>query len=245
MIVIPAIDLKDGKCVRLRQGRMDSSTVFNEDPVNQAIMWQRLGAKRIHLVDLNGSVDGRPVNLSVVQDIVSAINVPIELGGGVRDLQTVEMYLDIGIRIVIIGTIAAKNPALAVELLRNFPGRVAIGIDAKAGRVAVEGWTESTGSDARELARLFDVHSPAAFIYTDIERDGMMSGPNFAATAEFARAVNSPVILSGGVTTPDDVKKGLALEKEGVTGIIIGRALYEGTIDLKEAIALTEGADVS
>lgn len=245
MIIIPAIDLKDGKCVRLRQGRMDSSTVFNEDPVNQAIMWQRLGAKRIHLVDLNGSVDGRPVNLPVIQDIVSAINVPIELGGGVRDLKTVEMYLDIGIRIVIIGTIAAKNPNLVSELLRNFPGRIAIGIDAKAGRVAVEGWTESTGTDARELAKLFDIDSPAAFIYTDIERDGMMNGPNFTATAQFASAVNSPVILSGGVTTPDDVIKGLALEREGVAGIIIGRALYEGTIDLKEAIALTEGADVS
>ena len=221
------------------------STVFNDNPVDQARTWENLGAKRIHIVDLDGSIDGRPVNLSIIRDIVRNTNVPLELGGGVRDENTAQMYLDIGVSIVILGTIAAKNPILALELLRKFPGKVAIGIDAQAGKVAVQGWTESTDYEARELALVFDSDSPAAFIYTDIERDGMMVGPNFTATGEFAAAVNSPVILSGGVTNIQDVKKALALEKDGVTGIIIGRALYEGAVDLGEAISLTESLDVS
>ncbi len=221
------------------------STVFNDNPVDQAKTWENLGAKRIHIVDLDGSIDGRPANLSIIRDIVRNTNVPLELGGGVRDENTALMYLDIGVSIVILGTIAAKNPILALELLRKFPGKVAIGIDAQAGQVAVQGWTESTDYEARELALVFDSDSPAAFIYTDIERDGMMVGPNFTATGEFATAVNTPVILSGGVTNIQDVKKAMALEKVGVTGIIIGRALYEGAVDLREAISLTESLDVS
>ncbi|MGO8879260.1 MAG: 1-(5-phosphoribosyl)-5-[(5-phosphoribosylamino)methylideneamino]imidazole-4-carboxamide isomerase [Desulfomonilaceae bacterium] len=245
MIIIPAIDLKAGKCVRLRQGRMELSTVFNNNPVDQAMTWENLGAKRIHIVDLDGSIDGKPVNLAIIREIARNTNVPLELGGGVRDENTTQMYLDIGVSIVILGTIAARTPTLALELIRKFPGKVAIGIDAQAGRVAVQGWTEATDYEARELALVFDSDSPVAFIYTDIERDGMMVGPNFTATGEFAVAVNTPVILSGGVTNIQDVKKALALEKYGVTGIIIGRALYEGAVDLKEAISLTESSDVS
>ncbi|MHB8204720.1 MAG: 1-(5-phosphoribosyl)-5-[(5-phosphoribosylamino)methylideneamino]imidazole-4-carboxamide isomerase [Desulfomonilaceae bacterium] len=245
MIIIPAIDLKAGKCVRLRQGRMELSTVFNDNPVDQAMTWENLGAKRIHIVDLDGSIDGKPVNLQIIREIARNTNVPLELGGGVRDENTTQMYLDIGVSIVILGTIAARTPKLALELIRKFPGKIAIGIDAQAGRVAVQGWTEATDYEARELALVFDSDSPVAFIYTDIERDGMMVGPNFTATGEFAAAVNTPVILSGGVTNIQDVKKALTLEKYGVTGIIIGRALYEGAVDLKEAISLTESSDVS
>ncbi len=224
---------------------MELTTVFNDNPLDQAMTWENLGAKRIHIVDLDGSIDGKPVNLPIIREIARNIAVPIELGGGVRDKTTAQMYLDIGVSIVILGTVAARTPALARELLRNFPGKIAIGIDAQAGRVAVQGWTEPTDYSARDLALVFDSDSPISFIYTDIERDGMMVGPNFAATREFAMAVNTPVILSGGVTTIQDVKNALTLEKDGVAGIIIGRALYEGAVDLREAISLTESSDVS
>ena len=244
MIIIPAIDLKAGKCVRLRQGRMELSTVFNDNPVDQAKTWENLGAKRIHIVDLDGSMDGQPINLSIIRDIFKNTNVPLELGGGVRDENTAQMYLDIGVNILS-WELRLGKPNLALELLRKFPGKVAIGVDAQAGKVAVQGWTESTDHEARELALVFDSDSLTAFIYTDIERDGMMVGPNFTATGEFAAAVNSQVIFSGGVTNIHDVKKALALEKDGVTGIIIGRALYEGAVDLEEAISLTESLDVS
>ena len=237
MIIIPAIDIKDRKCVRLRQGRMDSSTIFNENPVAQAIAWQETGAKMIHLVDLDGSIDGRPANLDVIREIVRCVNIPIELGGGIREKSIAEMYLDIGVSFIILGTVAAKDPKTTTELLERFSGQIAIGIDAKAGNVAVQGWIESTGLDAVELALRYDHYRPASFIYTDIERDGMMVGPNFAATETFAKSINTQVTLSGGVSSLDDVKKALVIEKHGVTGIIIGRALYEGKIKLDEAIS--------
>ncbi|MEW6533281.1 MAG: 1-(5-phosphoribosyl)-5-[(5-phosphoribosylamino)methylideneamino]imidazole-4-carboxamide isomerase [Thermodesulfobacteriota bacterium] len=243
MIVIPAIDIKDGKCVRLRQGKMDSSTIFNDDPPEQARKWEALGASRIHVVDLNGSVGGKPVNLDVVGKIAAAVPVPVQLGGGVRDRATAAVYLDMGVDRVIVGTMAAKEPEKARDLISEFPGRIAIGIDALRGWVAVQGWTESTSVKASDLAAQFDAHRPAAFIYTDIERDGMMQGPNVAATREFAESTSTPVILSGGVSALEDVRKALALEKFGIVGIIIGRALYDGKIDLKEAIALTEKRD--
>ncbi|MFH0961000.1 MAG: 1-(5-phosphoribosyl)-5-[(5-phosphoribosylamino)methylideneamino]imidazole-4-carboxamide isomerase [Pseudomonadota bacterium] len=245
MIIIPAIDLKNGKCVRLKQGRMDSSTTFNENPIDQALKWRDMGAKKIHVVDLDGSVGGLPKNLALIQKIVNSIDVPIELGGGIRNLETVRMYLDIGVTTVILGTMAAKNVELTLEILNKFQGNVAIGIDAKKGKVAVEGWTEATSIDASELGSYYDSYNPEAFIYTDIERDGMMNGPSFLSTRDFARTLKTSVILSGGVTTIRDVKNAQELEKDGVTGIIIGRALYEGSIDLKEAIAFTEGIDVS
>ncbi len=240
MIIIPAIDLKDGKCVRLRQGAMDTPTVFNEDPSAQARLWESLGAGRVHVVDLDGSVGGKPANLTQIRDIVKAMRVPIQVGGGIRSVNTIRMYLDIGVNTVILGTVAAKNPEIVLTFLSLFPGQVAIGIDARAGDVAVDGWTQSAHVKASDLAARFDSAFPAAFIYTDIERDGMMQGPNIEATREFARHTSTPVILSGGVSALSDVEKALPLEKVGVMGIIIGRALYEGTIDLKEAIKLAE-----
>lgn len=219
---------------------MDSSTTFNENPVDQAIKWQDMGAKRIHIVDLDGSIGGQPRNLSLIRNIVNTINVPVELGGGIRSLETVRMYLEIGVKTIILGTLAAKNAELTIEVLNKFPGSIAVGIDANGGKVAVEGWTEATATDASELGAFYDKFNPTLFIYTDIEKDGMMSGPSFSSTRDFARKLKTPVVLSGGVTTIGDVKEALELEKDGVTGIIIGRALYEGSIDLKEAIALTE-----
>lgn len=240
MIVIPAIDLKDGKCVRLRQGRMDSSTVFNEDPSAQARQWEDMGASRIHVVDLNGSVDGKPVNLNCIRDIVKAVSVPVQLGGGIRDGETVRSYLDIGISTAILGTVAVKEPDRVVAILNTFPGRVAIGIDARSGNVAVQGWTEATDVKASFLAARFEEAGPVSFIYTDIDRDGMMKGPNIQATRDFASGTSVPVILSGGVSRYADIEAALTLEKNGVMGIIIGRALYEGAIDLREAIRVAE-----
>lgn len=240
MIIIPAIDLKEGRCVRLRQGKMDSSTVFNESPREQALMWQARGASRIHVVDLEGSVGGSPANLRSIQQITAGVDLPVQLGGGIRDEETARMYLDHGVSTVIVGTIAVKDPNLVLGLLERFPAKVAVGIDARAGMVAVEGWTESTAIAASDLAARFEEANPVSFIYTDIERDGMMKGPNIAATKEFARRTKTPVILSGGVSSLHDIKQALPLEKDGVSGIIIGRALYEGDIKLEDAIGLAE-----
>jgi phosphoribosylformimino-5-aminoimidazole carboxamide ribotide isomerase len=243
MIIVPAIDLKDGKCVRLRQGRMDSSTVFGEDPAAMARRWARLGAARLHVVDLDGSVGGRPVNLDSVKQIVKAVDIPVQVGGGIRSSDIIQQYMDCGVDTVILGTIAARDPQLVRDYIAAFPGSVAVGIDARSGNVAVEGWTESTDRKASDLAAMFDGCPPAWFIYTDIERDGMMQGPNIEATREFAQSTRTPVILSGGVSTISDVERILPLEKDGVLGIIIGRALYEGAIDLKEVVKLVGGSD--
>lgn len=240
MIIIPAIDIKDGKCVRLRQGKMDDCTVFNADPVAQAKTWENSGAQRIHIVDLDGSIQGRPAALEAITAIASNVGIPIEVGGGIRNRETVEKYLQAGVQFCIIGTKAAKNPHEVRELLRAFPGRIAIGIDALNGKVAVEGWTAATNSSAAELAQEFDDLGPAAFIYTDISKDGMMQGPNIPATRQFADSVTSPVILSGGVTTIDDLRNVFALRHARIMGIIIGRALYEKTIDLSEAVRLAQ-----
>jgi phosphoribosylformimino-5-aminoimidazole carboxamide ribotide isomerase len=240
MIIIPAIDLKSGKCVRLRQGKMDSSTVFNEEPRDQALKWRDLGASRIHVVDLDGSVAGKPANLKQIEEIVSAVNVPVQVGGGIRNESTIRSYLDIGVDTVILGTISAREPETVRGFMSRFPGKISIAIDARSGYVAVEGWTESTTIRASELAEHLDADGPAGFIYTDIDRDGMMEGPNIDATKDFAARTNTPVILSGGVTTLQDIKNALPLARAGVMGIIIGRALYEGGIDLSEAIDLAE-----
>jgi len=245
MIIIPAIDLKDGKCVRLRQGQMDSAHIFNEDPAAQALIWEDMGASRIHVVDLDGSVGGKPVNLAKVKQIASALKIPVQLGGGIRTSDTIRMYFDIGVHTAILGTIAAKDPEKVRGLISEFPGRLAVGIDARSGIVAVEGWTASAGLKATDLSAQFADCPPVSFIYTDIDRDGMMRGPNIEATEDFARSASAPVILSGGVTTLADVAKALTLEKWGVTGIIIGRALYEGSIDLCEAITLAGSANAS
>jgi phosphoribosylformimino-5-aminoimidazole carboxamide ribotide isomerase len=238
MIIIPAIDLKDGKCVRLRQGRMDSSTIFNDDPAAQARLWEDMGASKIHVVDLDGSVGGKPINFDKIKEIARAVDVPVQLGGGIRSSDVIRAYLDIGIDTAILGTIAAKEPEKVKGFICEFPGKLAIGVDARSGMVAVEGWIESAGLKATDLAARYADSPPVSFIYTDIDRDGMMRGPNIEATEDFARNTTVPVILSGGVTTLADIGRALALEKLGVVGIIIGRALYEGTMDLREAIAM-------
>ncbi len=235
MILYPAIDLKDGNCVRLYKGEMSQATVFNDDPAAQARAFQDAGCEWLHLVDLNGAFAGAPVNGEAVEAILSAISVPAQLGGGIRDMATIERWLDKGLARVILGTVAVENPDLVCEAARRFPGAVAVGIDARGGRVATKGWAEETDVEVTDLARRFEDAGVAAIIYTDIDRDGAMQGPNVAATAALARAVSIPVIASGGVSSLDDL---IALRDCGapLNGAISGRALYDGAIDLGEAL---------
>jgi phosphoribosylformimino-5-aminoimidazole carboxamide ribotide isomerase len=235
MILYPAIDLKDGQCVRLLRGDMGAATVFGEDPAAQAAAFVAAGCAWLHLVDLNGAFAGRPVNAAAVEAILAAVPVPCQLGGGIRDMATIAMWLEKGLARVILGTVAVENPGLVREAARAFPGRVAVGIDARAGRVATRGWAEETDVQATDLARSFEDAGVAAIIYTDIDRDGAMAGPNLAATEALARAVAIPVIASGGVSRMADL---IALRDTGViAGAISGRALYEGAIDLAQALA--------
>jgi len=240
MIVIPAIDLKDGRCVRLEQGLMERDTVFCDSPADQARAWQEQGAELLHIVDLNGAFAGEPRNRSSIEDIVRAVTIPTQLGGGIRDLATIEAYLSLGIGRVILGTAAQRNPSLVEDACRRFPGRIVVGIDARNGMVAVQGWAEVTDVSARELASRFEGYGVAAIIYTDIARDGMLSGPNIEATRELAEAISIPVIASGGVSTLADIAGLMAIESSGVTGVITGKALYTGAFNLAEAIALTK-----
>lgn len=240
MIVIPAIDLKDGRCVRLEQGLMERDTVFCDDPAVQALEWQRQGAELLHIVDLNGAFDGVPRNRASIEEIVKAVTIPAQLGGGIRDLSTVAAYLELGISRVILGTIAQKNPELVKEACRLFPGRIVVGIDAKNGMVAVQGWAEVTDMRAVDLAKKFEGYGVAAIIYTDISRDGMLSGPNIDATRQLAESVGIPVIASGGVSTLKDIEDLMAIEANGVVGVITGKAIYTGSIKLAEALSLTK-----
>lgn len=240
MIVIPAIDLKDGRCVRLEQGLMERDTVFCDSPAEQARAWQEQGAELLHIVDLNGAFAGEPRNRSSIEDIVRAVTIPTQLGGGIRDLATIEAYLSLGIGRVILGTAAQRNPSLVEDACRRFPGRIVVGIDARNGMVAVQGWAEVTDISARELASRFEGYGVAAVIYTDIARDGMLSGPNIEATRELAEAISLPVIASGGVSTLADIAGLMAIESSGVTGVITGKALYTGAFNLADAIALTK-----
>jgi phosphoribosylformimino-5-aminoimidazole carboxamide ribotide isomerase len=236
MILYPAIDLKDGHCVRLLRGEMEAATVFSDDPGAQAAAFEAAGCEWLHLVDLNGAFAGRPVNAAAVEAILARVSVPAQLGGGIRDMGTIEGWLAKGLARVILGTVAVENPALVREAARAFPGKVAVGIDAKGGMVATRGWAEVTDVEATDLARRFEDAGVAAIIYTDIARDGAMQGPNVAATEALARAVSIPVIASGGVSSLDDLA---ALKATGViAGAISGRALYDGAIDLGAAIAL-------
>lgn len=237
MIVIPAIDLKGGKCVRLQQGLMDRDTVYSDDPAAQALVWEGKGAELLHIVDLDGAFAGEPKNRASIEAIVAAVRIPTQLGGGIRDIPTIEAYLSLGIGRVIIGTAAQQNPALVEEACRRFPGRIVVGIDAKNGMVAVQGWAEVTGVTAIELARRFEGMGVAAIVYTDISRDGMLQGPNVEATRALAEAVSLPVIASGGVSSLDDIRRLCAIESSGVTGVITGKAIYTGALDLAEAIA--------
>lgn len=236
MILYPAIDLKEGRCVRLVRGDMSQATVFNDDPAAQAAAFADAGASWLHLVDLDGAFAGKPVNADAVESIVSEVSIPVQLGGGIRTLETIEKWLSHGVMRVILGTVAVKDPDLVKEACRMFPGHIAVGIDARGGRVAVEGWAEDTDIEAIELARRFADAGVDAIVYTDIDRDGVLQGVNIPATAELARAVRVPVIASGGVSSLSDIR-GLLTEKR-IAGAIVGRALYDGRIDLKEALSL-------
>ncbi len=240
MIFFPAIDLKDGKCVRLLQGDMDQETVFGDDPAAQAKIFEDAGCSWIHVVDLNGAFDGKPGNDKAINSILNAISIPIELGGGIREMAAVDFWLERGVRRVILGTAALKDPGLVREACRKHPGRIAVGVDARGGKVAVEGWAEVSELSAIDLARQFEGAGVAAIIYTDIDRDGVMKGPNVEATLKLACAVSIPVIASGGVSSMDDLEE-LKLSGNGLlAGVISGRAIYDGKVDPMEAAALLE-----
>jgi phosphoribosylformimino-5-aminoimidazole carboxamide ribotide isomerase len=243
MIVIPAIDLKGGNCVRLRQGRMEDDTVYSADPAEAAVRWSDLGARRIHVVDLDGAFAGRPENLDAIRAIRRSVDVPLELGGGIRDQETASRLLGEGLDFVILGTAAVEEPSLVERLSARHPGQILVGIDAHGGRVAVRGWAEVTETLAVDLARTLSDAGAAGFVFTDIERDGMQTGVNLSATANFARASHVPVIASGGVSDIEDIRRLKVLEPLGVEGVITGRALYEGTLDLAEACAVAENED--
>jgi phosphoribosylformimino-5-aminoimidazole carboxamide ribotide isomerase len=243
MLIIPAIDLKDGQCVRLEQGRMDKATVFSDRPAQMASQWAEKGARRLHVVDLNGARDGRPVNEAAIKDIIAALDsdIPVQLGGGIRDLDTIERYLDDGVAFVIIGTAAVKNPGFLHEACDAFPGHIIVGLDAKDGKVATDGWSRLTKHDVIDLAKRFQDYGVEAVIYTDIGRDGMLTGVNLEATLRLAQALTIPVIASGGLNSLDDVRKLRELESEGVTAAIAGRAIYEGKLDFAEALKIASG----
>lgn len=243
MLIIPAIDIKGGKCVRLVQGDFNRVTVYGEDPVAVALVWEKRGAERIHVVDLDGSKEGTTVNGSIVERIAAAVDVPVQVGGGIRDLETVDRYISAGVSRVILGTVALKNREFVTEACRRFPGNIILGIDARDGRVAVEGWIEQTEQSHVELARTYEGLGIDALIYTDIGRDGMHTGVNRKATEELARSVNIPVIASGGVSGIEDIQGLLHAESSGIIGVIIGKALYDGRLGLEEAIAAACGGD--
>ncbi|MCF8127773.1 MAG: 1-(5-phosphoribosyl)-5-[(5-phosphoribosylamino)methylideneamino]imidazole-4-carboxamide isomerase [Deltaproteobacteria bacterium] len=236
MLIIPAIDIKDGKCVRLKQGRMSDETIFSDKPEEMAKKWFECGAERLHLVDLDGAISGKPVNRKTIRGIVEAVPIPIELGGGVRDMATLGAYFDLGLQYVILGTVAHKNPEFVKEACRCYPDQIILGIDARNNRIAVEGWTEETNLTPAGLVEKFENDGLAAIIYTDINRDGMRTGCNVEATWALARKTNIPVIASGGISEIDDVLKILPLAADGVVGLITGRALYDGSLDLADAI---------
>jgi phosphoribosylformimino-5-aminoimidazole carboxamide ribotide isomerase len=243
MLIIPAIDLKDGQCVRLRQGLMDDSTVFSDDPVAVARRWVDAGCRRLHLVDLNGAFAGEPVNGDVVMAIAAAYpELPIQIGGGIRNLETIEHYVRAGVGYVIIGTKAVKEPAFVAQACAAFPGKIIVGLDAKDGLVATDGWAEVSTVKATDLARQFESDGVSAIVYTDIARDGMMQGVNVEATVTMAQASSIPVIASGGITNLDDIKGLLAVSGQGICGAITGRAIYEGTLDVAQAQQLCDGA---
>lgn len=241
MLLIPAIDLKDGQCVRLRQGRMDETTVFSDDPVGVATRWVEAGARRLHLVDLDGAFAGQPRNAGVIERIAAAHpDIPIQVGGGIRDEDTVQTYLDAGVQYTIIGTKAVSAPHFVNDLCLEFPGHIIVGLDAKDGKVAIDGWSKLSHHDVIDMAQHFEQDGVAAIIYTDISRDGMMKGLNVESTVRLAEAIHIPVIASGGVTSLDDIQALCDTDEEGIEGVIMGRALYEGTIDLTEAQQLVD-----
>lgn len=239
MLLIPAIDIKDGKCVRLRQGRMDDVTVFSDNPLDMAVRWIDAGARRLHIVDLDGAASGKPVNTEVIREITSKYpDIPIQVGGGIRDADTVQAYLEAGVQYTIIGTKAVSAPHFVNDLCLEFPGHIIVGLDAKNGKVAIDGWSKLSNHDAIDMARRFEHDGVVAIVYTDISRDGMMNGVNIESTVRIAQEVHIPIIASGGVSSLDDIRALRGVEEEGIQGIIIGRALYEGSFDFSEALAL-------
>ncbi|MEK6772238.1 MAG: 1-(5-phosphoribosyl)-5-[(5-phosphoribosylamino)methylideneamino]imidazole-4-carboxamide isomerase [Pseudomonadota bacterium] len=241
MIVIPAIDIKDGKCVRLRQGKMDDVTVFSDDPLEMAGRWVKAGARRLHLVDLNGAIQGLPVNADVIGRIVAKFpDLPVQVGGGIRDEETIQAYLDAGVRYVILGTKAVNAPHFVSDVCIEFPGHIVVGLDAKDGKVAIDGWSKLSGHDVIDLAKKFQDMGVEAIIYTDIGRDGMMTGVNVEATVKLAEAIAIPVIASGGITNLDDIRRLCQVADQGIVGAITGRAIYEGTLDFAAAQKLAD-----
>jgi phosphoribosylformimino-5-aminoimidazole carboxamide ribotide isomerase len=240
MIVIPAIDLKEGRCVRLTQGRMDRESVYSEDPVGMAKHWESKGAKRLHVVDLNGAVTGKPVHRTLIEEMVRTVRIPVEVGGGIRDLETIKNYLSSGAEWIILGTVAFKNRPFVREACERFPGKIILSLDAKRGEVAIEGWNEIAPLKAIDLPREFEGAGLASIIFTDVDRDGMGTGLNWEMTRALARNTSIPVIASGGVSRVEELENLKKLESEGVKGVIIGRALYTGQIDLTEAIRVAE-----
>ncbi|MFM8610108.1 MAG: 1-(5-phosphoribosyl)-5-[(5-phosphoribosylamino)methylideneamino]imidazole-4-carboxamide isomerase [Burkholderiaceae bacterium] len=239
MLLIPAIDLKDGHCVRLKQGDMDQATTFSEDPAAMAANWLAQGARRLHLVDLNGAVAGKPQNFAAIKSILKAVgdDIPVQLGGGIRDLDTIEKYIDGGLRYVIIGTAAVKNPGFLKDACTAFGGHILVGLDAKDGKVATDGWSKLTGHEVVDLARKFEDYGVESIIYTDIGRDGMLSGINIEATVRLAQALTIPVIASGGLSNMADIEALCGVEDEGIEGVICGRAIYSGDLDFGQAQA--------
>jgi phosphoribosylformimino-5-aminoimidazole carboxamide ribotide isomerase len=241
LLIIPAIDLKDGKCVRLRQGRMDKATVFSDDPVATARRWIDAGARRLHIVDLNGAAAGEPVNAAAVEEIVRTFpNLPVQVGGGIRDQETIQAYLDCGVRYIILGTKAVNAPHFVSDVCTEFPGRIFVGLDAKDGKVAIDGWSKLSGHDVIDLAKRYQNEGVEAIVYTDIGRDGMMSGVNVEATRRLADSISIPVIASGGISSLDDIKHVCDMAESGVVGAIVGRALYEGTLEFTAAQKLAD-----
>jgi len=242
MLLIPAIDLKDGQCVRLKQGDMDQSTVFGEDPAAMARSWVNRGARRVHLVDLNGAFAGKPKNEQAIRAILKNIGseVDVQLGGGIRDLDTIERYLDAGLRYVIIGTAAVKNPGFLQDACTAFGGHIIVGLDAKDGKVATDGWSKLTGHEVIDLAKKFEDYGVESIIYTDIGRDGMLSGINIEATVKLAQSLTIPVIASGGLSNMEDIRRLCAVEEEGIEGVICGRSIYSGDLDFEAAQALAD-----
>ncbi|MHB1585682.1 MAG: 1-(5-phosphoribosyl)-5-[(5-phosphoribosylamino)methylideneamino]imidazole-4-carboxamide isomerase [Acidiferrobacteraceae bacterium] len=240
MLLIPAIDLKDGQCVRLRQGRMEDDTVFSDDPLAVAARWVAAGARRLHIVDLNGAFAGKPVNADVVHEIARAHDIPVQVGGGIRSGETIQAYLDAGVRYVILGTKAVNMPHFVGDMCAEFPGHILVGLDARDGKVATDGWSKLSGHDVVDLARRYQDDGVDAIIYTDIGRDGMMTGVNVEATRRLADAISIPVIASGGITDMEDIRALCAIEEAGVIGAITGRAIYEGRLDFAEALKVAE-----
>ena len=242
MIIYPAIDIRGGRCVRLTEGRFDAETVFADDPAEMALKWAGLGAEFLHLVDLDGALAGEGRNVPVIERILQSVSIPVQLGGGIRNLETIEKLLSLGVTRLILGSAAVKNPQLVEEACKKYPGHIAVGIDAKNGDVAIEGWGKGSGVAATELAKKMAAYGVETIIYTDISRDGMLSGVNVEATAALARVCGVPIIASGGVASLEDIRRVKAVESDGVQGCIIGKAIYTGAVDLKAALALAKEA---